>query len=69
MRTKLAWVRTARGLSQTQLSKASGVPRRAIEDYEQRRRSIDSASADAVWKLATALGVPMEALLEHDLEK
>ena len=65
MRTKLAWIRTSRGLSQRQLAEKSGVELRAIAEYEQRRRRIDKASAEVVYMLATALECPMEALLEH----
>ena len=65
MRTKLAWVRSMRGLSQSQLAEKSGVPIRAIAEYEQRRRLLDKASGEVIWKLATALEVSMESLLEH----
>ena len=67
-RTKLAWIRTLRGLSQSQLAKKSGVCRNAIRNYEQRRRRIDAATGEVLWRLATALEVPMESLLEHDKE-
>lgn len=68
METKLAWIRRMNGLSQTQLAKKSGVCANAIRNYEQRRRRIDAASAEVVWRLATVLEVPMESLLEHDKE-
>ena len=68
-RTKLAWIRALRGLSQTQLAKKSGVTADAIRHYEQRHRRIDAASGEVLWRLATALEVPMEALLEHDKER
>ena len=68
MRTKLAWIRTSQGLSQGKLAALAGVSKRAIENYEERIRRIDGASGDVLWKLATALGVPMEALMEHDRE-
>lgn len=67
-RTKLAWIRTLRGLSQSQLAKKSGVSTDAIQHYEQRHRRIDAASGEVLWRLATALEVPMESLLEHDRE-
>lgn len=67
-RTKLAWIRHLRGLSQTQLAAKSGVTADAIRHYEQRHRRIDAATGETLWKLATALEVSIEALLEHDHE-
>lgn len=68
METKLAWIRKMRGYSQSKLAKAAGVSKRAIENYEQRCRRIDSATGEVLWRLATALEVSMEQLLEHDAE-
>lgn len=67
-RTKLAWIRKMRGLSQTQLAKRSGVTADAIRHYEQRHRRIDAATGETLWRLATALEVSIESLLEHDQE-
>ena len=65
-RTKLTWIRKMRGLSQAELARQAGVSVNVIRHYEQRIRHIDNATGDTLWKLATALEVPMEALLEHD---
>lgn len=61
--SKLKWTRELKGLSQRELAELSGVTKRMIECYEQGTRDINLASAAAVYKLATALGVPMESLL------
>jgi len=66
METKLKWIRTMRGLSQSQLARAAGVSVRAIQNYEQRQRRIDLATGTVLYRLATALEVTMEQLLEHD---
>lgn len=67
-RTKLAWIRLSRGLSQSQLARLAGVSKRAVEKFEQRERRIDTATGVVIYRLATALQVPMEALMEHDEE-
>lgn len=64
--TKLGSARTAAGMSQSQLAAAAGVNLRTLQDYEQGRKSINGAAAITVYKLATALGVRMEALLEAE---
>lgn len=66
MVTNLKMQRSLRGLSQAQLAKKAGVSKRAIENYEQRVRRIDLATAQVLYRLATALECPMEALMEHD---
>ena len=65
-RTKLAWIRAMRGLSQSQLARLAGVSKRAIEKFEQRERRIDTATGVVIYRLASALEVPMESLMEHD---
>lgn len=64
--TKLAWVRKMHGLSQSQLAKRSGVCINAIRNFEQRIRKLDSASGTTIYRLATALDVSMESLMEHE---
>lgn len=64
--TKLAWIRHMRGLSQGQLAAKAGVATNVIKHAEQRYRKIDGMSARVLWKIATALEVPMESLLEHE---
>lgn len=64
--TNLQSRRRAMGLSQRELSELSGVPLRTIQQYEQRQKRIDRASAESVAALADALWCPMESLLEYD---
>lgn len=63
---KLQAIRLERGLSQSQLSKASGVSCSMIQFYEQGRRDINRAEAYTVYKLARALGCTVEDLLEGE---
>lgn len=62
--TNLAKYRKLKGLSQSELAKASNVSLRMIQLYEQRINNIDKASVNVVCKLAIALGVSMDDLLE-----
>lgn len=63
--TNLQARRLAAGLSQRQLSRASGVPVRTLQQYEQRQKNINHARADYVNALARALGCDAAALFEH----
>lgn len=56
-------IRTASGLSQSQLAKASGVNIRIIQAIEQGWRDINKADAITVYKLSQALNCNMEDLL------
>ena len=57
--------RLAAGLSQSELARLSGVPVRSIQQYEQRQKNINRASAETVFALARALACDPAALLEH----
>ncbi len=48
-------LREASGLSQSELSRASGVPVRTIQQYEQRQKDIRKAAFETVSRLAAAL--------------
>ena len=61
--TKLQTVRKAVGLSQKELSEKSGVTLRMIQQYEQRAKDINKASASNLFALARALGCKAEDLL------
>lgn len=63
---KLKYIRESKGLSQSQLAKASGVNVRMIQNYEQGIRDINKAEALTVYKLAKSLDVEMSELLELD---
>ena len=62
--TKLQTVRKAVGLSQKELSEESGVTLRMIQQYEQRAKDINKASAGNLFALARVLGCKAEDLLE-----
>ena len=63
-RTRLYQIRKARGYTQQQLSKASGVTLRMIQLYEQKQNDINKAQVKVVLNLAKALGCQVEDLLE-----
>ena len=52
--TKLQKIRVGKGLSQSQLAKASGVAVRTIQHYERGVRDIDGAKLDTICKLCLA---------------
>jgi transcriptional regulator with XRE-family HTH domain len=62
--SQLKDIRKNSGLSQSKLSESSGVNVRMIQDYEQGHKNINTAQALTVYKLAQALGVTVEDLLE-----
>ena len=62
-KSALQTIRRQRGLSQTQLAKASGVSLRMLQLYEQGRRDIQKAEAGTIAALAEALNCEMQALI------
>lgn len=56
--------RTAAGLSQAQLAKATGASLRMIQYYEQGIKDIKKANVETVYLLASALNVRIEDLIE-----
>lgn len=64
---KLKKLRESRGLSQSELAKASGVGLRSIQMYEQRVNDIDKAQAQTVYKLSRVIGCSVEDLLENPM--
>ena len=63
--TRLREFRKTAGLTRDQLGALAQVSSRLIEQYEQRRRDINAARADAFLSLARVLHCPPEALLER----
>lgn len=63
---RLKTKREEKGLSQSQLSKASGISIRVIQNYESGHRSINKAQALIVWKLAEALECKVGDILEDE---
>lgn len=60
----LAELRERKGMSQSELSKASGISVRTIQAYEQGARKLSGASYDNLKKLSDALGVTIEELVK-----
>ena len=65
--TKLKRIRESRGLTQAELSEASGVKLRSIQMYEQRMNDIDKAQAQTLYKMSRVLGCSVEDLLEKPM--
>ena len=62
--TKLKQLRQRAGISQNNLAELSGVPKRTIQQYEQRQKSINKAQAEYLIMLARALRCNAEDLIE-----
>ena len=62
--TNLACYRKLKGLSQSQLARASGVSVRSIQLFEQRKSNINNAQYNHLSAIAKALGCGVEDLLE-----
>jgi transcriptional regulator with XRE-family HTH domain len=63
---KLQEIRKQAGLSQSELSKLSGVNLRTIQEYEYGRKIVDKAKLDIIIALADSLQVPLYEILEDD---
>ena len=64
--SNLKRLRNIYGCSQADLAAKSGVSLRAIQMYEQRRKDINKASGESIYRLARVLGCSMEDLLERN---
>lgn len=62
--SNLKRIREGLGLSQNKLATLSGVSNRMIQHYEQGVKDINKAQVGTVYKLAKALGVNIEDLIE-----
>ena len=62
--TNLKRIRTTYGCTQAALAKQSGVTLRSIQMYEQRRKNINKASAETLYRIAKVLGCTIEDLIE-----
>lgn len=54
------------GMTQKQLSEASGVPVKSLGNLEQKRRNINHCRVDIVYRLASALGCEMIDILDSE---
>ena len=64
--TQIKKIRKQNGLSQSQLAKASGVPLRTIQQYEQGQKDINRARAEYLIMLAASLNCEPHMLLERN---
>ena len=62
--TNLKKIRTAAGLSQSQLADSAGMSIRTLQHYEQGARDINKAQGLILLSLARALNVTIEEILE-----
>ena len=62
--TNLKRLRLAYGCTQAELAQKANVSLRSIQMYEQRKKDINKASAETLYRLAKALGCEMEDLIE-----
>ena len=63
--TNLKRFRTTYGCTQAELARQSGVTLRSIQMYEQRRKDINKASAETLYRIAKVLGCSIEDLIER----
>ena len=55
-------------ISKYRLAKESGIPQTTIVDICSKKTRIEKCSADTIYKIAKALNVSMECLIEHEIE-
>lgn len=67
--SKLRWVRQMKGYSIGELAKEAGVTVRVLKSYEYGERDFAKARVDTVYRLATALGVPMEDIVDIPIDE
>ncbi len=60
---------TQAGMTKYRLQKLSGVPHATLSDLCSGKTQIEKCSAETLYRLAKALQVPMEALLESAMEQ
>lgn len=62
--TNLKRIRTAYGCTQAALAQKANVSPRSIQMYEQRKRDINKASVETIYRIAKVLGCSIEDLVE-----
>ena len=62
--SRLKAAREMRGMTQEELAAAANVPIRMLQHYEQRVKSLTKAAFDTVFRLANALHVPPQSIVE-----
>lgn len=64
--SKLRRMRVKKGLSQSELSDASGVPIKTIQEFEQRTGRIDSTKLNTLCSLCLALDCKIADIVEDE---
>ena len=62
--TNLKRIRNSLGLSQSELALLSGIPKRTLQQYEQRQKNINKASCEYLLSLSKTLHCKIEDLME-----
>jgi transcriptional regulator with XRE-family HTH domain len=65
--TNLKRIRTAAGLSQSQLAEKADISLKTLQHYEQGTRDINKAQGILLYKIAQALNVKIEDVLDFRL--
>ncbi len=65
MISNLKKVRTEKGISQSELSKRSGVNFRMLQHYEQGVKNIDGAKIETLANIARVLNCGISEILDH----
>lgn len=64
--SKLQDARKTAGLSQSKLAEVAGISVRSLQEYEQGRKDVNGVRGITLYKLARALNVNIEDILEID---
>ena len=64
--TRVQEARKSKGLSQSQLARAAGVPVRTLQELEAGRKNINKSAAITVLRLADVLGCNIRDILEAE---
>lgn len=65
--SKLQELRIKKGLSQSELSRLSGVNFRTLQDFDQGRKSLANAKGEMIYRLSTALDCTTDYLIQNSL--
>jgi transcriptional regulator with XRE-family HTH domain len=64
--TKLRIIRVRRGMSQSELSEATGIPLKSIQRYEQVAKKVDAARLDTLCTLSEVLDCKITDIIEDE---
>lgn len=65
MNSNLKRIRTSKGISQSELSKLSGVNFRMLQNYEQGVKNIDGAKIETLANIARVLNCGISEIMDH----